>query len=128
MARVRKSEPSPPTDLRVFVVQESGDGVSRRVFTDRSAAEAHRRELDRTVRTWANPFQSSGQLESLCSDASSFWRALDALGVRIPRRGEEWNVWWESVCSETTLEQRDALWDVFDQLHYYVVVEVRLDD
>ncbi|HEY1191194.1 MAG TPA: hypothetical protein VGE74_26400 [Gemmata sp.] len=128
MARPREPRPAPRAGMMVFVVQGHGHDVADCAFTDRTAAEARRRELDRTARSYSNPFDS-GTPEKLSSDsAERFWQALTALNFHLPERDQEWRDWWEVLCAGTTAEQRDALWDTLDDLHYFDVIEVPLED
>jgi len=123
MARARQKANPRQT---VFVVQH-GD-VAERVFTDRAAAEAHRLELERSVRTWANPL-ASGKPETLSSGGlPKFMQAIRAMGLPSRVAGESWGEWWDHVYPEMRPEQRDAVWNLLDKLHYFVVVEVPLED
>ena len=133
MARARKTA-ARPRGPAVFVVQAPGDGMADCAFTDRAAAEAHRRELDRVARACANPFnpcspeQYPGSPEEHSSDSGAgFWEALTALDLRLPKKGQDWGAWWETVCAETTAEQRVPLWDALDNWHYFDVIEVPLE-
>lgn len=126
MARAKRIGRKVPT---VFVVQWRGNSILERVFTSRAAAEAHCRELNRSGRGWANPFEWSGGPKATCSaGVPSLRRSLKKLGIPTPKRGQDWSEWWESVRPGMTAEQCEAVWDLLDNFRAFVIVKVPLED
>ncbi len=98
-------------------------------FADAASAEADcsRRESER--RGEVNPFTCGGSMHersSLDEPRLCDW-LLDA-GLEPPEPDEyghaNWSDWWEGA--RPTKEQERAVWEIFDKVAFYEVVEVEL--
>jgi hypothetical protein len=105
-------------------------------FAERAPAEARRAGLEAEARARLSPFNF---LEThWLADYSSlpleeFGKRLKKilLDVRLPRNWRQektdWAKWWDGVADRLSEEQREAVWALFDRLHFYAVVQTELE-
>jgi hypothetical protein len=126
------------------------DGVPVAAFLTRKEAESLAWELDYVPRLYLNPFRF-GHPEDLTSVAETGFRAvLGDTGLQLPADdwymrlrwsvypGDEtrgvpavphpWPGWWNATADGMSAAQRDAVWDLLDQLRFHQVRELELRD
>jgi hypothetical protein len=104
---------------------EEDNGVPVRTFLGRQRAETFCRDLERQARREMAPFQFAP------AGPGPSAQALAGLGLRpptaqeFPRRGArdriDWWAWWDAVAPELTDAQREGLWGVLEEVHFYEV-------
>ena len=137
-ATVKKAKaPAKPKPLKVYIVVREVSSVNtsftepERVFASKKAAQEHAERLNRELRAHTNPFANAREPGFLMSDEDILFRLLKTFGVakpKLPKGHMKWDQWWARVAAELTEEQRDAVWDVFDDLKWYEVRETTLED
>jgi len=114
----------------------SGDeqgGVPVAAFADRVRAKKLCAELEREGRAEVCPFQfNNGEPECLSSKSDEeFIGTIREMGLEppfAPKRGYvNWYHWWQKVEPRVTPLQREAVWDLLDQVKLYRVVKCELE-
>ncbi len=132
----------PNTRRKAYVIQRvgweyndeyysrSGEDESIKAFTDRTKAEQYL--LTKGATLAGSPLEHGFTLSAWSTLSEvQFNNLLQDLG--IPPRGngrrglEGWYDWWERIAGELTGEQEDRLYQAFDKLRNYQIVEVDLD-
>jgi hypothetical protein len=97
-------------------------------FGDADEAEADRRRREDEARSRVNPFTCDGPAlvtkTSLDEDRLHDW-VLD-LGLTPPKKtkgGRKWAEWWRKSLPDFTPLQLLRLWEAFDKLHFFEVVQ-----
>src|SRR5262245_4085326 len=97
-------------------------------FSDADEAEAECRRREEEAQAKVNPFTCDGPSlhtkTSLDEDRLHDW-VLDA-GLTPPRKtkaGRNWAAWWKKVARRLTTVQRAKMWEAFDRLRFFEVVE-----
>jgi len=112
-------------------------GRPERAFADRHEAEAVRTQLERRARAGQNPFTYAGESRDPVAGRTSLDGELlrdwlqDCGARRLPKRGASeatWRRWWERTAPDLSPLQRAKVWEAFDRIRLYDVVEVELDD
>jgi hypothetical protein len=106
---------------------EEDNGVPVRAFLGRQRAETFCRELEQRARREMTPFQFA-----LAHGGPPAAQALAGLGLRpptaqsYPRRGArdriDWWAWWDAVAPGLTEAQREGLWGLLEEVHFYEVL------
>jgi hypothetical protein len=128
------------TGKTIFVLERlnwrwySDDGLMRlpgrtrlRSYARRANAEKARKEMEEAVRARVNPFQCGGRslhyITSLDAGRLNDW-ALD-IGMTPPEKTSTmaWAEWWVKQQPTMNEIQRNKMWEVFDRLRFYEVVE-----
>jgi hypothetical protein len=100
----------------------------------REAADADAWQRDLEARRYLNPFRFGPPTE-LSSVAEVGYRGvLRDLGLDLPDAGwsgkvtdqRVWAAWWEGAGLLLTDDQRETVWDLFDQLRFHQVVELEV--
>jgi hypothetical protein len=129
----------PPTCFRDMLNTPTDDPRTTPVaaFTDRAAAEARARELERAARRLLSPFWSGNAVRVRTSlTEEEFLARLKALGVppapvEQAKQGQppsrNWWAWWEPHAHDWPDDVFHAVWDLFDKLRFHDVVEVELE-
>lgn len=130
-----------------------GSGTPVKAFTDRARADAHCRKLEVAARQDRDvcPFEYGRSYPSLDGVTSrptdqvidwlseqglnppagqkEAWQADRKLGRRAIRPDydsyREWVTWWSENARNWTQAQFDAVWEVFDRVHFFEVVAVK---
>jgi hypothetical protein len=106
-------------------------------YADRARAEAHCAELEAEARTHLSPFNflEPHWMEDFSTlSREEFEQQILAVvpGTSLPskpeRRERDWAKWWDDLVDRLSDEQREAVWGLFDQLHFYAVVETALEE
>jgi hypothetical protein len=119
---------------------EEGQSLGRpvAVFSDRQAAQAHKKELERQERSALDPFTFVGPGDYDLRDVSSlsaeqFAARLEELVPKapLPQPGEygepKWTEWWAKVADTLSDEQRQAVWGLLDRLEFYHVLPTQIE-
>jgi hypothetical protein len=101
-------------------------------FAERDEAEARRRELELEAARLFNPFCVLGPLTVLTTQPErEFRRRLGELVGPLPDaaltadgRLRHWQPWWDEQMPAWTDETLAAVWELFDAIHFYAVLEV----
>jgi hypothetical protein len=114
----------------IFNKDEDDQGTPLRCFPDRKAAKACCRELETQARREVSPFQfHGGELELLTTlSKEEFRQAVRRLGLKPPdSKSSDWRPWWDAVAGGLTDAQREGIFDLLDQLHFYTIAQAELD-
>jgi hypothetical protein len=150
MARKRKVEPG---KRKVYVVErlswhfwcddgnqpccnsgEEQGGVPVEVFANQSRARALCKDLERQARAEVCPFQFHHAEPEMLSSKSEkeFHKAIRRIGLPLPTAPEggyvNWYHWWQGVEPTLTPDQREAVWDLLDQVQFYRVGSCELEE
>lgn len=101
------------------------------VFQTRQEAEAVAARLTREIRERLSPtLVSDGNLEQSSLEWDVLTEKLFALDILPPLTDDEeaFRVWWDEQSPTWTDDQRHAVWDLFDNLRFYDVTEIPLED
>lgn len=106
-------------------------GTPVKTFLVREKAEVYRREKECSARKKGevtNPFSLQGldwgDWASL--PQGEFDQRMQQLGVTPLGRNDPWG-WWDDVVGDLTDEQRNAIWDLLDQISLFEVVETEVE-
>lgn len=104
------------------------DRLSRvpvRLFADRTAADAHRDELNAAARKVVNPFH-------LLEVPDLIAEALEPLRLPLPwpatEDDEEWRGWWDLCQDDISEAQRTAVWELFADQPLFETLRVQVID
>ena len=93
-------------------------------YADGDEAARACREKNRTIHARVNPFRCGGPTllnqTSLDADRLHDW-ALDQ-GL-TPPEGDDWAAWWDAQHPQMTESERGGMWQAFDRLSFYEVIE-----
>jgi hypothetical protein len=105
------------------------EGEAVKTFLDRAKAEAYRREREHAARRqWREgpPCElNMGGLDTAAQTSLSPRQLTDRLAeLGMPDGGmQETSDWWDDLDPG----ERDAVWDLFDKVHFFEVRPVRLE-
>jgi hypothetical protein len=114
---------------------EEDHGLPVAVFASKKKAEAHCKALEEQARRELSPAQFFEEAEMATSlDEKTLVKRIQALSLPAPEKQERqgysstyvvlgWDDWWDRCSPEMTDEQRTAVWDLFDRLCFYKVVQ-----
>ncbi|HVK19368.1 MAG TPA: hypothetical protein VM533_20710 [Fimbriiglobus sp.] len=131
--------------------RERIDGVPVMAFLSRQEAEAYAWELDYVTRMYLNPFRFGHPDELSSVPEFGFRSVLGDAGLDLPagdwHMRERWRVepypdegvrgvpavhlwedWWAATADGLSAAQREAVWDLLDQLRFYQVRAIELRD
>ncbi len=105
----------------------------------RAAAEAEARRLESEARGDYSPFWFGFDYDDVTGlPSAELAGRVAALGVSPPpdppddedygTKTAVWSAWWDEQSPTWTPGQRDAVWELFDKLHFYEVIEIELED
>ncbi|MBY0460729.1 MAG: hypothetical protein K2V38_25705 [Gemmataceae bacterium] len=105
-------------------------------FADRAAAEIRKRELELEAARVFNPFGLVATLPRLSRlEPVKFQSRLGALVRDVPDESPgwfgphlTWGAWWGENMPEWSDETLAAVWELFDQIRFYDVLEVEVGD
>ena len=133
-----KKAKAPPKPLKVYIVVREVSTVNTsytepdRVFGSKKAAQEYADQLNRELRALTNPFADEREPAFIMSNEKALFSLLKKFNIDEPKppKGEyvKWDRWWAQIAPELTAEQRDALWDTFDEFEWYAVKETTLED
>jgi hypothetical protein len=116
---------------------EGDQGTPLFGFRNRKAAEACCRQLEQQARREVAPFDFyDGELELLTSlSPAEFPKALRQLGLKPPTvrtfptkyKTIDWPAWWAAVAADLSDAQRQGVFELLDQLHFYEVIQAEID-
>lgn len=132
----RKKAPPKPRKVYLAVREISTVNTSftepDRVFASKKAAQEYADALNRELRAFTNPFANDTEPGFIMSDEDKLWALLKTFNIAEPKAPKggyvRWDRWWAQVAAELTEEQRDAVWDVFDEFEWFKVKETTLGD
>ena len=110
--------------------------VPEAVFLNRAEAEQDRKRRELAPREFFNPFSFDWRnLTALTSTRLAVFRQkLAELGLTLPpprpsysEDNVEYREWWDRESANWTPEQRAGVWDVFDKVRLFEVVEIELE-
>lgn len=137
-ATAKTKAKAPPKPRKVYLAVREMERVNRsytepdRVFASKKAAQEYADALNRELRALTNPFADDSEPGFLISDQDKLWALLKTFNVAEPKAPKggyvKWDQWWAKVAAELTEEQRDAVWDAFDEVKWYKVKETTLED
>lgn len=114
--------------------ERTGVGLPLVAYPTREAAEADAWQRDLEARRYLNPFRF-GPPQALTTVGEVGYRGvLRDLGLDLPDAvwsdwvGDQllWAAWWEAAGLLLTDDQRETVWDLFDQLRFHQVVELEV--
>lgn len=91
-------------------------------------------------RSWANNLgYTFGELDNITSMSEDELRdSLNILGLLFFPDGKDWqgqtcieywnDSWWENAWKQLGAERADLLWNLFDKVRFYEVVEAQIED
>jgi hypothetical protein len=105
-------------------------------FRSRDKAEDHRRQLEAQARGTETPFDYGDSFEDITNlSDEEIERRFAAADIVYPTEADdegwdrgEWRIWWEENVDEWTPEQRQAAWDVFEEVRFFEIVEIEIED
>lgn len=111
---------------------ENDCGVPVRAFNGRQQAEAFCREQERQARRELSPFQFRHDFAE--EEKERLIAGLIELGLQPPTPQEfpslaykgliEWRAWWDAVAPGLTDQQREGVWDLLEDIHFYEVAAI----
>lgn len=129
---------APPKPRKVYLAVREMAQVNEsftepdRAFASKKAAQEYAAQLNRELRALTNPFADEREPGFIMSDEEKLWTLLKTFNIVEPKPPKggyvRWDQWWARVAAELTEEQRDAVWDVFDEFEWYKVKETTLED
>lgn len=137
-AKKTAKAPPKPKPRKVYLAVREMEQVNRsytepdRVFASRKAAQEHAAALNRDLRALTNPFADEREPGFIMSDEDKLWALLKTFNIAEPKAPKggyiRWDKWWAQVAAELTEEQRDAVWNLFDEYEWYKVKQTTLED
>jgi len=111
---------------------EADCGAPVRAFNGRKQAEEFCREQERQARRELSPFQFRHDFAE--EEERKLIAGLTELGLQPPTAQEfpssayegliEWRAWWGAVAPGLTDEQREGVWGLLEDIHFYEVVAI----
>ncbi|MBA4190057.1 MAG: hypothetical protein C0467_18895 [Planctomycetaceae bacterium] len=130
---IRRDYASGPLGFRISETDYVSAGVPVKAFADWDLARDHAKELERTARSWFNPFLIASDPRELGgwspeSVRESLIQECRGYGIPLPAPDCNHAEWWLNHVSPLPAEFRSLLyWAVFDEVNFYTVMRVEFE-